>query len=176
MSIDLEKSKDGIDDSFDIDSLGLDDLPSDEIPTFDIDPLSDDLPTFDGLPSDGLPSGEVSADGLPSNDLPFGGFQPDDLSAGGLPVGGLPDENLSKNNIFDDFSRGGSQTTGTSSPDGSTGSTADQIVKTPAPVYPPDFFTLVLGLSLAAIIIAFVLLYLEVSYYGENPFSGIPKV
>lgn len=39
----------------------------------------------------------------------------------------------------------------------------------------PDMYTLMLGLSVAALIIATLLLYLNVSSYGPNPISGIPR-
>ncbi|MDR2171002.1 MAG: hypothetical protein LBP59_12740 [Planctomycetaceae bacterium] len=45
-----------------------------------------------------------------------------------------------------------------------------------APDLPPDFFTLLLGLALAAIIIASVLLFLEVNSYGPDPLSGLPRL
>ncbi|MDR2344947.1 MAG: hypothetical protein LBE18_02675 [Planctomycetaceae bacterium] len=40
---------------------------------------------------------------------------------------------------------------------------------------PPDFFTLLLGLALTAIIIASILLFLEVNSYGPDPLSGLPR-
>lgn len=39
----------------------------------------------------------------------------------------------------------------------------------------PDVYTLILGLSVAALVIATLLLYLNVSSYGPNPLSGIPR-
>ncbi|MDR1485237.1 MAG: hypothetical protein LBT09_10495 [Planctomycetaceae bacterium] len=49
-------------------------------------------------------------------------------------------------------------------------------LKTRMPDLPPDFFTLVLGLALVAIIIASILLFLEVNSYGPDPLSGLPKL
>jgi hypothetical protein len=37
----------------------------------------------------------------------------------------------------------------------------------------PDIYTLLLGLSVAALVIATVILYLNVSAYGPNPLAGI---
>ncbi|MDR1962901.1 MAG: hypothetical protein LBQ50_03885 [Planctomycetaceae bacterium] len=45
----------------------------------------------------------------------------------------------------------------------------------PKPKPKPDIFTLLLGLSVAALLIATVLLFLNFNAYGTNPFSGIPK-
>ena len=39
----------------------------------------------------------------------------------------------------------------------------------------PDVYTLLLGLSVAALVIASVLLYLNMADYGSSPLSGIPK-
>ncbi|MDR1480625.1 MAG: hypothetical protein LBJ00_16985 [Planctomycetaceae bacterium] len=49
-------------------------------------------------------------------------------------------------------------------------------VKTRIANLPPDFFTLLLGLALFAIIVASILLYLDVNSYGPEPMSGLPKV
>ncbi len=49
---------------------------------------------------------------------------------------------------------------------------------TPAAVsvtYLPDVYTLLLGLSAGAMLIAVVLLYLNIAGYGPDPLSGIPK-
>ncbi len=40
----------------------------------------------------------------------------------------------------------------------------------------PDFYTLLLGLSVAALLIASILLYLNVEAYGPDPISSLPKV
>ncbi|MDR0338216.1 MAG: hypothetical protein LBI18_14130 [Planctomycetaceae bacterium] len=46
-------------------------------------------------------------------------------------------------------------------------------VTLPKPKPQPDIYTLLLGLSVAALIIATVLLYLNLSGYGPNPLAGI---
>ncbi len=40
---------------------------------------------------------------------------------------------------------------------------------------PPDVYTLLLGLSVVALTIAVVLLYLNYSAYGGDPLSGMPR-
>ncbi|MDR1290619.1 MAG: hypothetical protein LBK06_05405 [Planctomycetaceae bacterium] len=50
------------------------------------------------------------------------------------------------------------------------------VVKTKVADLPPDLFSLFLGLALVAIIIASVLLYLDVSSYGPEPLSGLPRL
>lgn len=40
----------------------------------------------------------------------------------------------------------------------------------------PDVYTLLLGLSVVALIIACILLYLNIQAYGPSPLSGIPRV
>lgn len=52
--------------------------------------------------------------------------------------------------------------------------------KAAAPVQPklkarPDVYTLILGLSVAALVIATVLLYLNYNAYGGDPLSGMPR-
>ncbi len=63
----------------------------------------------------------------------------------------------------------------------STPGSAPSAAATTAPTAPklkvrPDVYTLLLGLSVAALLIAVVLLYLNIAAYGGNPLSGIPKV
>jgi hypothetical protein len=48
--------------------------------------------------------------------------------------------------------------------------------KVQVPDLPPDFYTLLLGLALTAIIIASVLLFLEVNSYGPDPLAGLPRI
>jgi hypothetical protein len=43
----------------------------------------------------------------------------------------------------------------------------------PKPKPRPDVYTLLLGLSVAALVIATILLYLNLSGYGPNPLAGI---
>jgi hypothetical protein len=43
----------------------------------------------------------------------------------------------------------------------------------PRPKPQPDIYTLLLGLSVAALIIATVILYLNFNAYGPNPLAGI---
>ncbi|MDR1053518.1 MAG: hypothetical protein LBL39_05030 [Planctomycetaceae bacterium] len=50
------------------------------------------------------------------------------------------------------------------------------VVKTKVADLPPDLFSLFLGLALVAIIIASVLLFLDVSSYGPEPLSGLPRL
>ena len=40
----------------------------------------------------------------------------------------------------------------------------------------PDFYTLLLGLSVAALIVASVLLYLNIEAYGPDPISSLPGI
>ncbi|MDR2705992.1 MAG: hypothetical protein LBC02_09465 [Planctomycetaceae bacterium] len=46
-------------------------------------------------------------------------------------------------------------------------------VTPPRPKPQPDIYTLLLGLSVAALVIATVILYLNFSAYGTNPLAGI---
>jgi hypothetical protein len=39
----------------------------------------------------------------------------------------------------------------------------------------PDVYTLLLGLSVAALVIAVVLLFLNINAYGPSPLSGVPR-
>jgi hypothetical protein len=39
----------------------------------------------------------------------------------------------------------------------------------------PDIYTLLLGLSVAALVLAVVLLFLNINAYGLNPLSGVPR-
>lgn len=39
----------------------------------------------------------------------------------------------------------------------------------------PDVYTLLLGLSVVALVIATILLYLNVNAYGPNPLAGFPR-
>jgi hypothetical protein len=43
----------------------------------------------------------------------------------------------------------------------------------PKPKASPDVYTLLLGLSVAALVIATILLYLNFNGYGPNPLAGI---
>ena len=40
----------------------------------------------------------------------------------------------------------------------------------------PDIYTVMLAISLAAIILGCVLLYLETKDYGDSPYQGVPSV
>ncbi|MDR0608894.1 MAG: hypothetical protein LBG58_02195 [Planctomycetaceae bacterium] len=46
-------------------------------------------------------------------------------------------------------------------------------VTLPKPKPQPDIYTLLLGLSVAALVIATVILYLNLNAYGPNPLAGI---
>ncbi|MDR2757548.1 MAG: hypothetical protein LBC20_17810 [Planctomycetaceae bacterium] len=46
-------------------------------------------------------------------------------------------------------------------------------IKLRKPKPTPDIYTLLLGLSVAALLIATVLLYLNLNSYGPNPLAGI---
>lgn len=45
----------------------------------------------------------------------------------------------------------------------------------PKPKPQADVYTLLLGLSVAALVIGVVFLYLNIDAYGTNPLSGIPR-
>jgi cell division protein FtsL len=47
--------------------------------------------------------------------------------------------------------------------------------KTLQPKPKADIYTLLLGLSVAALVVAIVLLFLNLNAYGPDPLSGIPK-
>jgi len=61
-------------------------------------------------------------------------------------------------------------------PDESPASTATPATPaTPKVKARPDVYTLLLGLSVGAMTIAVVLLFLHLNSYGPNPFSGMPR-
>ncbi len=53
--------------------------------------------------------------------------------------------------------------------------TEEAVPAAPKPRVRPDVYTLLLGLSVAALLVAVVLLYLNIAGYGASPLSGIPK-
>ena len=68
-------------------------------------------------------------------------------------------------------------------PFGTAAAPQSEPVTSAAPKEPPkpkvkvyaDIYTLLLGLSALALVVACVMLYLSVAKYGSNPISGIPR-
>lgn len=60
-------------------------------------------------------------------------------------------------------------------PSAASESAAPSEIKEPKIAVRPDVYTLLLGLSVTALIIGTVLLYLNFNAYGPDPFAGLPR-
>jgi hypothetical protein len=67
----------------------------------------------------------------------------------------------------------GTEVAGSTFPESAPTTHSETPVTPPKPKRQPDIYTLLLGLSVAALIIATVILYLNTSAYGPNPLAGI---
>ncbi|MDR2762535.1 MAG: hypothetical protein LBB88_08055 [Planctomycetaceae bacterium] len=193
MALDLEKNNEDSDDfdflkEFSLDNEASDDATNtlDTTGTFEIhiDNDTDNISVEDnidgGNEGDNDNLGDINFDNINvGGDLDFGGG-----NVGGGNFGGNNFENV---NLDDNFGGAnidnnisnvniGAKAVEPSVETVENTDTEQPIVKPRLPDVPPDFFTLLLGLALVAIIIASILLFLEVSSYGPDPLSGLPRL